>query len=133
MGAVHSQQEVALHLCPFLRTSAGIVCHSVCLSQCVSVCVCLSVCLYSVISDCVVCSLSAGAVSSRQSQQPVGAAGNVVSVKSDPTVLPTEFSRSASAPLSKVRQHCLIIVRSKTTLSCHCWVGCVLRQLHCPR
>ena len=50
-----------------------------------------------------VCSLNAGAVSNRPS--PPATAGAAVVMKSDPTQLPTEFSRPVSAPPSKVR-HC---------------------------
>jgi len=48
-------------------------------------------------------SLNANVLSSRQSQSGSGVGfSGIVSAKSDPTLLPTEFSRPSSAPLSKV-------------------------------
>ena len=75
-------------------------------------CLCVCVC---------VCSLNPGAVGSRQSQLASSSAANV-SVKSDPTALPTEFSRPASAPLSKVHYitivtRCMLVYKIKSSSS----------------
>ena len=70
-------------------------------------CLCVYLSLYVCLCVCV-CSLNSSAVSGRQSH-PAGTAG-IVSAKSDPTLLPTEFSRATSAPLSKVACTCWLIM-----------------------